>query len=81
MVFADWLRGVGLLIIVNNGQGYMTLYGHNNSLYKKVGDTVKAGAIIATVGKSGGNAESGLYFQIRYKGTPLNPENWLKHLT
>lgn len=78
VVFADWLRGVGLLIIIDHGNGFMTLYGHNYSLYKKTGDIVRAGDEIATVGQSGGDDQTGLYFQIRENGQPLNPEQWCK---
>jgi len=78
VIFADWLTGQGLLIIIDHGNGYMTLYGHNNSLYKKVGDLVKPGELIATVGHSGGYVESGLYFSVRHDGTPLNPASWWK---
>ncbi len=78
VVFASWLRGIGLLIIINHGHGFLTLYGHDHSLLKHTGDTVNAGEIIATVGNSGGNEKSGLYFQIRDNGKPLNPETWCK---
>ena len=76
VVFAGWLKGYGLLTIVDHGGGYMSLYAHSQSLYRQVGDLVKAGDLIATVGKTGGFHESGLYFEIRYKGMPLNPELW-----
>jgi murein hydrolase activator len=76
VAFADWLRGFGLLLIIDHGGGYMSLYGHNQSLYKEVGDWVKVGELIATVGDSGGNIEPGLYFEIRHKGTPQDPNNW-----
>ncbi len=78
VVFADWLRGYGLLTIVDHGQGYMTLYAFNQSLYKKVGDSVKAGTAIAAVGKSDGRDEAGLYFGIRNHGKPINPVTWCK---
>lgn len=78
VVFADWLRGYGLLTIVDHGQGYMTLYAFNQSLYKKVGDTVKAGTAIAAVGKSDGRDEAGLYFGIRSNGKAINPVTWCK---
>jgi septal ring factor EnvC (AmiA/AmiB activator) len=77
VVFADWLRGFGNLLIVDHGKGYMSLYGYNEALYKQVGDTVKAGEVIATVGNSGGNDESGLYFELRHDGIPLDPLLWL----
>jgi septal ring factor EnvC (AmiA/AmiB activator) len=78
VVFADWLRGYGLLIIIDHGHGYMTLYAFNQSLYKKVGDLVKAGTVIAAVGKSGGREESGLYFGIRHKGKAVDPVLWCR---
>ncbi len=77
VVFSDWLRGFGLLIIVDHGSGYMSLYGHNQSLMKEVGDWVSANETIATVGDSGGLWKTGLYFAIRYKGQPYNPKPWL----
>lgn len=77
VVFADWLRGLGMLMIVDQGNGYMALYGYNQSLYKKTGDTVRAGDLIATVGKSGGQQQSSLYFGIRHDTTALNPMVWL----
>ncbi len=78
VVFADWLRGYGLLVIVDHGQQYMTLYAFNQSLYAKVGDFVQAGNVIATVGKSGGRAKSGLYFGVRKTGKAINPVKWCK---
>jgi len=77
VVFSDWLRGFGLLLIVDHGSGYMSLYGHNQSLFKEVGDWVSASEKIATVGDSGGLSNTGLYFAIRYKGQPSNPKPWL----
>lgn len=77
VAFADWLRGFGLLIIVDHGEGYMTLYGRNQSLYQEVGDWVTAGDIIASVGNSGGGEQSALYFEVRHKGQPQNPLNWI----
>jgi len=78
VIFANWLRGVGLLVIVQHSRHYMTLYGHDHSINVAVGQYVKQGQIIATVGKSGGIANSGLYFQIRDDGKPLNPDAWFK---
>ncbi len=78
VVFADWLRGFGNLIIVDHGQGYMSLYGHNEALLRQVGATLKAGDIIARAGNSGGNAETGLYFEIRHRGAPLDPAQWVR---
>lgn len=78
VVFADWLRGFGLMVIIDHGQGYLSLYGQNESLLKSTGDWVEAGEPVATVGRSGGTTEPGLYFEIRYKGKPQNPVNWIK---
>ena len=78
VVFADWFRGSGLLLIIDHGDGYMSLYAHNESLLRDVGEWVSAGASVATVGNSGGRAESALYFEIRKDGKPTNPANWLK---
>jgi len=77
VVYANWLRGFGNLIIVDHGKQYMTVYAYNQSLLKQVGDTVAAGEAIATVGSTGGQVESGLYFEIRYRGTPVDPAQWL----
>lgn len=76
VAFADWLRGFGLLLIIDHGAGYMTLYGHNQSLYKEVGEWVDTGEVIATVGDSGGQSRTGLYFEVRNKGRPVNPVAW-----
>lgn len=77
VVFADWFRGFGLLIIIDHGDQYMTLYGNNDSLLKQVGDTVEAGEIIALSGEQGIRGLTGLYFEIRHRGTPTNPLKWL----
>jgi len=76
IAFAEWMRGLGLLIIVDHGDGYMSLYGHNQSLFKKVGEWAEPGEKLATVGNSGGNNTPGLYFEIRKKGSPINPAKW-----
>jgi septal ring factor EnvC (AmiA/AmiB activator) len=76
VVFADWLRGAGLLIIVDHGGGYLSLYAHNQSLLRSEGDWVKGGEAVATVGNSGGQRQAGLYFEIRYKGRPTDPRSW-----
>jgi septal ring factor EnvC (AmiA/AmiB activator) len=76
VAFADWLRGFGLLIIVDHGDDYMTLYGHNQSLFRTVGDWVEAGEVIAGVGDSGGRDRPGLYFELRHRGQPLDPAQW-----
>ena len=78
VVFADWLRGAGLLVIVDHGNGYLSLYGHNQSLLKKAGDLVQAGENIATVGSSGGQTTPGLYFAIRQDGRPSDPAQWCR---
>lgn len=78
VVFADWLRGAGLLIILDHGDGYMSLYGHNESLLFETGDWVKAGDAIATVGNSGGRNSASLYFEIRKNGQPTNPSRWCR---
>ncbi len=76
VVFADWLRGYGLLIIVDHGSGYMSLYGHNQSLRAGVGSRVEAGETISIVGNSGGQEQTGLYFEIRHNGQPVDPARW-----
>lgn len=77
VVFANWLRSYGMVMIVDHGKGYMTLYGHNDQLLKKAGDLVSTGEIIAKAGSSGGNDKPGLYFAIRYNGRTTNPRPWL----
>jgi len=77
VVFADWLRGFGNLLIVDHGNAYMSLYGNNETLYKQVGDELRGGDTVAAVGNSGGNAESGLYFELRHESKPLDPMKWL----
>ena len=77
VVFADWMRGFGNLLIVDHGGTYLTIYGNNEALLKKVGDAVKSGDPIATVGNSGGNPETGLYFELRYQGQPQDPLRWV----
>lgn len=76
VVFADWLRGFGNLIIIDHGGGYMSLYGYNETLLKQIGDTVNAGDRIAVTGASGGQNEPGLYFEIRFQGRPVDPLSW-----
>ena len=80
VAFADWLRGFGLLLIVDHGEGYMTLYGHNQSLFKEVGDWVDVGEPVALVGSSGGRERAGVYFGIRYQGRAVNPARWCRRL-
>lgn len=78
VVFADWLRGAGLLVILDHGNGYLSLYGHNQSLLRDAGDIVKAGDPIATVGTSGGQEAAALYFAIRQQGRPSDPAQWCR---
>jgi septal ring factor EnvC (AmiA/AmiB activator) len=80
IVFADWLRGSGLLVIIDHGDGYMSLYAHNQSLLKEPGDWVHPGDIIATVGNSGGQQSANLYFEIRHNGKPTDPRRWCKRV-
>lgn len=79
VVYADWLAGLGLLIIVDHGNGYMSLYGHNARLYESVGQHVAAGQTIAQAGDSGGSARPELYFEIRKEGKPVDPRLWWRH--
>ena len=78
VAYADWLRGYGLLVIIDHGDGYMSLYGHNETIKKETGDWVESGEIIANVGDSGGQTKTGLYFEIRHNGTPTNPKIWCR---
>lgn len=78
VVFADWLRGFGNLMIVDHGNSYMSLYGNNETIHKQVGDPVRGGDTIATVGNSGGDPDSGLYFELRHQGKPFDPLNWIR---
>lgn len=76
VVFANWLAGYGLLVIVDHNNGFMSIYGRNHNLYKKAGDKVKAGELLASVGDSGGYSEPALYFALRREGKAINPEQW-----
>ncbi|PCI23288.1 MAG: peptidase M23 [Piscirickettsiaceae bacterium] len=78
VVYADWLRGYGLLLIIDHGENYLSLYAFNESLYKEVGDWVAEGETVATVGVSGGQQKAGLYFSIRKNGKPVNPIHWCR---
>ncbi len=78
VVYADWLRGFGNLLIIDHGSGYMSLYGNNEALLKQIGDRLSAGDMIASVGNSGGNPESGLYFELRHNGRPFDPLPWVR---
>ncbi|MGY0504739.1 murein hydrolase activator EnvC family protein [Luteimonas sp. e5] len=78
VVFAEWMSGYGLLAIVDHGNGYMSLYAHNDALMKDVGATVKRGDVLGSVGNSGGQGQPALYFELRRAGKPVNPSVWLK---
>ncbi len=78
VVYADWLSGLGLLIIIDHGDGYLSLYGHNERLFKEVGERVTAGDTIATLGDTGGRPRAELYFEIRKAGKPVDPRPWFK---
>ena len=72
VVFAEWMRGFGNLLIIDHGDAYLSIYGNNDSLLKQVGDAVKGGDTVASVGNSGGNPETGLYFELRHQGQALD---------
>lgn len=76
VVFAEWMRGFGNLLIVDHGDAYMSIYGNNDALLKQVGQAVQGGETVATVGNSGGNPETGLYFELRHQGQPIDPMKW-----
>jgi len=76
VVFADWLRGFGNLLILDHGDGFLTVYGNNESLLANSGDKVAAGEAVATIGNTGGNREPGLYFELRSQGHPIDPLSW-----
>jgi len=80
VAFADWLRGFGLLMIIDHGGGYMSLYGHNQSLFRETGEWVEAGERVALVGNSGGRSDFGVYFGIRVDGNPVNPKKWCERI-
>jgi len=77
VVFADWLRGFGNLLIIDHGGGYMSLYGNNESLFKQIGQATRGGETIAAVGNSGGNTDYGLYFEMRHQGKAFDPLSWV----
>jgi septal ring factor EnvC (AmiA/AmiB activator) len=77
VVFADWLAGLGLLVIVDHGEGFMTLYGYNETIVKSAGEWVAPGDVIATVGDSGGQQQASLYFELRQGTRPINPGTWI----
>lgn len=78
VAFADWLRGFGNLLIIDHGDGYLSLYSNNESLYKQPGDQVRAGDVVASVGSTGGQDEPGLYFELRHQGRPFDPLSWIR---
>jgi septal ring factor EnvC (AmiA/AmiB activator) len=78
VIFAEWFKGFGQLVIVNHGSGYHTLYGNLSEIFSKVGDIIKEKHVIGRVGTSGMLNAPGIYFEIRYKGKPLDPTQWLK---
>jgi septal ring factor EnvC (AmiA/AmiB activator) len=77
VVYADWLRGFGNLLIIDHGDSYMSLYGYNETLFKQVGDVIRGGERVAAVGNTGGHADSGLYFEMRHEGRPFDPMTWV----
>jgi murein hydrolase activator len=77
VVYGDWLPGMGLMLVIDHGGGYMSLYGHNEELFRKVGETVAAGDVIGSVGDSGGHSQPALYFEVRRGRTPVDPQTWL----
>lgn len=78
VVYADWLPGMGLMLVLDHGSGYLSLYGHNEELFRKVGESVAAGDVIGAVGDTGGHNQPALYFEVRRGRNPVNPENWLQ---
>lgn len=78
VVFSEYMRGQGMLMIIDHGDGYLTLYAHNQILYKETGEWVTAGDVIARVGNSGGQEQANLYFEIRHQGKPVNPAIWCR---
>ena len=78
VVYADWMRGFGNVLIVDHGEAYLSVYGNNESLLKQPGEAVAAGEAVATVGASSGSQESGLYFELRHLGKAFDPLRWLK---
>lgn len=77
VVFADWMRGFGNLLIIDHGDSYLSIYGNNDSVLKHVGSQVRGGDTVASVGNSGGNADSGLYFELRHQGQAIDPMKWV----
>jgi septal ring factor EnvC (AmiA/AmiB activator) len=81
VLYADWLPGLGLLAIIDHGEGYLSLYGYNDQLRVHAGDSVAAGAVIAAAGDTGGRSEPELYLQIRHDGRPVDPQLWFHRRT
>ena len=81
MVFSDWFRNLGQLVIIDHGEGYLSLYGNNAELTKSAGDIVAAGDVVATVGGGGRELPIGVYFELRNEGNPLDPRKWLSKVT
>ena len=77
VIFADWMRGFGNLLIIDHGSQYMTIYGNNQSLLKRPGDKIKMGEVVSAAGNSGGNEHSGLYFEMRHQGRAIDPLVWI----
>jgi septal ring factor EnvC (AmiA/AmiB activator) len=78
VVYSDWMRGFGNLLIVDHGEAFLSIYGNNESLLKQSGDMVTLGEPLATVGQSGGNEQTGLYFELRHLGRAFDPLRWVK---
>ena len=78
VIYADWLAGLGLLVILDHGDGYLSLYGHNEQIYRKVGERVTAGDPVAAAGDTGGRSSPELYFEIRRAGRPVSPIPWFR---
>jgi murein hydrolase activator len=78
VVYAEWMRGFGNLLILDHGEAYLSIYANNESLLKQVGDVVAGGEAVATTGASGGNEETGLYFEMRHLGRAFDPLRWVK---
>ena len=79
VVFSDWLRGFGNLLIIDHGDDFLSVYGNNEALLATVGASVRSGEAVATVGNSGGNPDSGLYFELRHRGQPFDPLKWARN--
>ena len=77
VVFADWLRGFGNLLVIDHGNGYLSIYGNNDALLRNAGDRVAVGEAVASVGNTGGSETPGLYFELRFQGRPFDPLSWV----